>query len=75
MRVVLLREARERAGLSRETLAHMSGISTRCIYDIEHANRVPRRSTRIVLTTVLRHENGEHVRIDWPATPALEAAA
>lgn len=75
MGVVLLREARERAGLSREALAFRAGLSPRAIYDIEHARTVPRRSTRLLLTTALRHELGvDLLRIDWPNAVEAEAA-
>lgn len=70
-----LKDARDRAGLSRETLAAKAGLSARAIYDIEHGVKVPRRSTRLLLTTVLRNElRVDLLPIDWPV-PTNEAQA
>jgi len=64
---VLLREARERADLSREDLARLAGVSSRQIYDIENDRAVPRRATRAVVTAALRRALGvDLLTIDWP---------
>jgi len=68
---VTLREARDRAGLTRDDLARRAGVSTRAVYDIEHGIAIPRRSTRMVLAVAV----GVHRdQIDWP-TPAIKEAA
>jgi transcriptional regulator with XRE-family HTH domain len=71
MRAVLLREARERARLSREDLARRAGVSSRQIYDIEHALCSPRRATRAVLAVAV---GVPREQIDWPA-PAQRKVA
>ncbi|MDO8209303.1 helix-turn-helix transcriptional regulator [Conexibacter sp. CPCC 206217] len=68
---MLLREARERAGLSREGLARRSGVSARQIYDIEHALCSPRRATRAVLAVAVGLPRDG---IAWPAQAARKAA-
>lgn len=68
---MLLREARERAGLSREDLARRAGVSSRQIYDIEHARCSPRRATRAVLAVAVGISRDQ---IAWP-TAALRKAA
>lgn len=68
---MLLREARERAGLSREDLARRAGVSSRQIYDIEHARCSPRRATRAVLAVAVGMPRDA---IAWPA-PAIRKAA
>jgi transcriptional regulator with XRE-family HTH domain len=67
---VLLREARQRACLSREALARRSGVSARQIYDIEHARCSPRNATRAVLAVAVGLPRDQ---IDWPA-PLKRAA-
>jgi transcriptional regulator with XRE-family HTH domain len=66
---VTLREARDRADLTREDLARRSGVSARQIYDIEHGRAIPRRATRTVLVVALGR-----VEIDWPTEAIKEAA-
>lgn len=67
---MLLKEARERAELTREELARRSGVSARQIYNIETGRQVPRRATRIVLAFAVKTRA---VDIDWPA--AMKEAA
>ncbi|MDO8187203.1 helix-turn-helix transcriptional regulator [Conexibacter sp. JD483] len=67
---MLLRDARQRACLSREDLARRSGVSSRQIYDIEHARCSPRNATRAVLAVAVGVPRDQ---IDWPA-PAARAA-
>ncbi|ADB50159.1 helix-turn-helix transcriptional regulator [Conexibacter woesei] len=69
---MLLREARDRAGLTREALARRAGVSSRQIYDIEHALCSPRRATRTVLAVAVGVPRDQ---IAWPASTARDAAA
>ena len=48
-----LRASRERAGLSRESLAYLAGVSTSTIYRVEGERVEPRRSTARALVAVL----------------------
>lgn len=68
---MLLREARERAGLSRELLARRAGVSSRQIYDIEHALCSPRRATRAVLAVAVGVPRDQ---LDWPEQARRRAA-
>jgi transcriptional regulator with XRE-family HTH domain len=49
----LVREARERLGLSREGLAFKAGVSLKTIERIERGEGMPHRSTRQVIARVL----------------------
>jgi transcriptional regulator with XRE-family HTH domain len=67
-----LRDARDRAGLSREELARRSGVAVRTLYDIEMQGVVPRRSTQRVVAVAL----GLRPADLWPpADPRRRAAA
>lgn len=68
---MLLREARERAGLSREDLARRAGVSSRQIYDIEHALCSPRRATRAVLSVAVGVPRDQ---LAWPEQARRRAA-
>lgn len=68
---MLLRDARERARLSREDLARRAGVSARQIYDIEHALCSPRRATRAVLAVAVGLSRDQ---IDWPEQAQRKAA-
>ena len=68
---MLLREARERAGLTREALARRAGVSSRQIYDIEHDRCSPRMATRAVLAVAVGLPRDG---IAWPAQRVRKAA-
>lgn len=68
---MLLREARERARLSREDLARRAGVSARQIYDIEHGLCSPRRATRAVLAVAVGMPREQ---IAWPEQGQRKAA-
>lgn len=67
---MLLKEARERAKLTRAGLSRKAGVSERQIYDIEHNRCEPRRATMAVLAVAVGCRRDE---IDWP-TAIKEAA-
>ncbi|MFE7129836.1 ATP-binding protein [Streptomyces sp. NPDC057638] len=64
----LLREARQRAGLSQEELAHASGVSVRALADMERGrSRGPQRRTLRALADALGLEPPEAQRLERAA--------
>ncbi|EYT81938.1 regulator [Streptomyces sp. Tu 6176] len=64
----LLREARQRALLTLESLAEASGVSVRAISDMERGRSLPRQATLGELLDALRLEEGERRRLVRAAT-------